>query len=161
LRNRHQPEDRPALPKIDWPAGTEEAEGEAAAEAGADAEADTPDLGPVSATDEPRYKLDMKPFLPLLDQLRPIDEGGDDMESGAVGMLPDVAGGEDESADVVATLEMIDDIATAFIKALAPLVGQLANGGFRAAERRTADAKLYCVGDYIDETKGFIEEIAS
>src|ERR1700731_3916240 len=48
---------RQALPKIDCPAGTEEAEGEAAAEAGADAEADTPDLGPVSATDEPRYKL--------------------------------------------------------------------------------------------------------
>ncbi len=68
----------------------------------ADAKADTPDLGPVSATDEPRYKIDMGSFLPLLDRLRPIDEGGDDMESGAVGMLSDVAadaGGEAENAD--------------------------------------------------------------
>jgi hypothetical protein len=105
------PEDRPALPKISWPVGTEEAEAEAA-----DAEADAPDPGPISATDEPRYKIDTGEFLPLLDRLRPIDEGGDDMESGAVGMLDDVAadaGGEAENADALATLAMIDDIATA------------------------------------------------
>jgi hypothetical protein len=44
----------------------------------------------------------MGSFLPLLDRLRPIDEGGDDMESGAVGMLSDVAadaGGEAEDAN--------------------------------------------------------------
>jgi hypothetical protein len=86
------------------------------------------------------------------------------MESGAVGMLDDVAadaGGEAENADALATLAMIDDIATAFLKALAPFVAQLANGGFRWRSAEPLIKKLYCVGDYIDETKGFIGEIAS
>jgi hypothetical protein len=56
---------------------------------------------------------------------------------------------------------MIDDIATAFLKALAPFVEMLANGGFRRQSAEPLMQKLYCVGDYIDETKGFIGEIAS
>jgi hypothetical protein len=38
-----------------------------------------------------RFKTDAGPYLPLLDRMRPIDEGGDDMESGTVGTLPHVA----------------------------------------------------------------------
>jgi hypothetical protein len=91
----------------------------------------------------------MKSFLPLLDRLRPIDEGGDDMESGAVGALPDVAadaGGGPENADVLAALAMIDDIATAFLKALAPFVAQLANGVFRRQSAEPLIQKRYCLG---------------
>jgi hypothetical protein len=36
-----------------------------------------------------------------------------------------------------------------------------ANGGFRRQSAEPLMQKLYCVGDYIDETKGFIGEIAS
>jgi hypothetical protein len=42
---------------------------------------------------------------------------------------------------------MIDDIATAFLKALAPFVEMLANGGFRRQSAEPLMQKLYC-GNY-------------
>jgi hypothetical protein len=83
--------ERPAPPKVDWPEAKDQTDG-------ASTIPTAPVPKPPSAAEPPAYKIDMGSFLPLLDRIRPIDEGGDDMESGAVGALPDVSDDADEYA---------------------------------------------------------------
>jgi hypothetical protein len=75
----HKPQ-RPTPPTVDWPEAIDMVEDAPEVE-----NAPTYLPQPPKASAPPTFKIDLGQFLPLLDRLRPIDEGGDDMESGSVG----------------------------------------------------------------------------
>lgn len=90
--------------------------------------------------------------------MRPIDEGGDDLDSGSVGLLPDPApDAEAEDAAAVRALKLIADVLE---KALAQLDGKLAALArpFRAPSARLALNQIGRATDFLDELETYITE---
>jgi hypothetical protein len=136
----------PEAPKVDWP------------------EADDPDdaeedEAPADDEAAPTLKFDMSPYLPLLEKMRPIDEGGDDTESGAVGLLEDV---EAEEPDPVA-LALLAKMAartTAFLKIMERRTERLAKHRFSASACGPLIEQLDLALDFFDALKAYLEEMA-
>jgi hypothetical protein len=106
-------------------------------------------------TIEPRYRIDLRPFMPLLDGLRPIEES--DQDSGAVGALADVAIDDEPPPDPVAArdLAVIEDALIEAMTRLNKLPGLRRRFGPKAAI--SALAALDRAIDFLNELKDYIE----
>jgi hypothetical protein len=110
--------------------------------------------------DRPASKVDMSPFLPLLDRMRPLDEGGDDTESGAVGLLDDV---DADTGDEVAirVLARMDKLTTKFLEALERRTEQLSKRRFPASASETLLDTIDAGLDFFAALRTYLKEIAS
>jgi hypothetical protein len=107
-------------------------------------------------TAPPAYRINLGPYLPLLDRLRPVPES-DDQESGAVGSLPDVdPQTEDDDPAAVRALAMIESTLFDARTKLNKLGGLRRQFGKAAA--LPALAEIGRVMEFLDELQTYIED---
>jgi hypothetical protein len=96
----------------------------------------------------------------LLDRVSPIDEGGDDMESGAVGALPEreVVADDPEAVNLLAGLNAET---TAFLEMMEANVALLAQRPFSQSAAAALLQTLDSAYDYIAETVSYMKRAAS
>jgi hypothetical protein len=108
------------------------------------------------------YKIDVSPYLPLLAPLAPIDEGGDDLESGDVAALPDISPADavKESKSAVRALGRVEREIDKMFKALDGKLDDLTEPyteGSAAAAIEAIDRAF----DYLGALRSYIEEGAA
>ena len=158
VREKGPPKAVPSLAKEKPGPGSEPGEGkdeDEAAEVTPEPEADTPEP---EAEKPPSYRINVSPYLPLLDRLRPLVEGQEE-ESGAVGALPDVSEATEEITSDTAALIALRLIAETLLDTRRKL-NKL--GGLRRAFSRSAAvpalAEIELMTDFLSELGEYIEE---
>jgi DNA-binding NarL/FixJ family response regulator len=123
---------------------------------------DTDEETTAAAPAAPSYKIDVSPYLPLLAPLAPIDEGGDDLESGDVAALPDISPADavKESKSAVRALGRVEREIDKMFKALDGKLDDLTEPyteGSAAAAIEAIDRAF----DYLGALRDYIEEGAA